>query len=264
MFCYFANNISTFKMYFGKNIKKIRSIKKLSQLAFADIFGLKRSSVGSYEEGRAEPKLEIIIKIAEHFNISVDSLVNREITVNELYNFHLPDEYINENQHTKKEAYKKQKIKDISLVSSNDILLKSLEHAIAKSENQINLPGLNDKQIAIWVEKDIFNHLPKQIMGNDIIIVFSEFELNDELSLSDKLFFIKSEKKLSISEIKQINKDEFLLVSPDNVPVAIHKNKIDYLLPVEKHISNNPVINNVESDRIRKLELLINDLYNRI
>ena len=252
------------KMHFGKNIKKIRSIKKLSQLAFAETFGLKRSSVGSYEEGRAEPKLEIIIKIAKHFNISADSLVNREITVNELYNFHLPDEYINEIQHTKKETDKKQEIKDISLVSANNILLKSLEHAKTKSQNQINLPGLNDKQIAIWVEKDVFNHLPKQIMVNDIIIVYSEFELNDEVSLADKLFFVKNEKKLSIGEIKQINKDEFLLISPDNAPVAIHKNRIDYLLPVEKHISNNPVVNNVESDRIRKLELLINDLYNRI
>lgn len=251
-------------MYFGKNIKKIRSIKKLSQVAFAEMFGLKRSSIGSYEEERAEPKLEIIIKIAKYFNISVDSLVNREITVNELYNFHLPDEIIDNNKGAKKIQEQKQLIKDISLVSSNDILLKSLEYAISNSENRIYLPGLNDKQIAIGIEKDVFNSLPKQIRLNDTIIVNSEFNLNDELSLLDKLFFVKSGKSLSIGEIKQISKDTFLLISPDNAPVPIAKNIVDYLLPVEKHISNNPVINHAESDRISKLELLINDLYNRI
>ena len=114
------------------------------------------------------------------------------------------------------------------------------------------------------VDKDVFNHLPKQIRLNDIIIVNSEFNLNDEPNLLDKLFFVKSEKSLIIGELKQINKDEFLLISHDNAPVTIAKNKVDYLLPVEKHISNNPDINHTESDRIRKLELLINDLYNRI
>ena len=252
-------------MYFGKNIKKIRSIKKLSQLAFAELFGLKRSSIGSYEEERAEPKLEIIIKIAKHFNISVDSLVNREITVNELYNFHLPDEIIDKGQGTKKIQGKKQLIKDIPLVSANDILLKSLEHAITKSESQINLPGLKDNQIAILVEKNVFNHLPEQIKLNDIIIVNSDLKLNDELNLHDKLFFIKkSGESLGITEIKQINKEEILLISHDSTPETIAKNKIDYLMPIEKHISNSPASNTTESDRIRKLELLINDLYKRI
>jgi len=251
-------------MYFGKNIKKIRSIKKLSQLAFAELFGLKRSSIGSYEEERAEPKLEIIIKIAKHFNISVDSLVNREITVNELYNFHLPDEIVDKSQGTKKIQGKKQLIKDIPLVSANDVLLKSLEHAITKSDSQINLPGLKDNQIAILVEKDVFNHLPEQIKLNDIIIVNSDLKLNDELNLHDKLFFIKSGKSTEIIEIKQINKEEILLISHDSAPETIAKNKIDYLMPIEKHISNSPASNTTESDRIRKLELLINDLYKRI
>lgn len=251
-------------MHFGKNIRKIRSIKKLSQVAFAEIFGLKRSSIGSYEEGRAEPKLEIIIKIASHFNISVDSLVNREITVNELYNFHLPDEYSNDREYASKNKDKKQEIQSIPLVSSDDILLISLEQAKIKSENHIYLPGLNDKQIAISIEQDVFHPLAEQIKIKDIIIVYSKFEWNDELSLKDKFFLVKTKNKLSISEVKQINQDEFLLFSADNIPVTIHKSTIDYLLPVEKHISNNTVVNNVESDRLRKMELLINDLYNRI
>jgi DNA-binding XRE family transcriptional regulator len=51
----------------GKNVRKIRTVKKLSQAAFAEIFNLARPSVGAYEEERSEPKLETVIQIASLF-----------------------------------------------------------------------------------------------------------------------------------------------------------------------------------------------------
>lgn len=72
---------------FGKNIRKIRSLKSLSQQAFADIFDLKRGTLGAYEEGRSEPKTETIIKIANHFSISIDDILTKELTVNQLLKF---------------------------------------------------------------------------------------------------------------------------------------------------------------------------------
>ncbi|MCV6631004.1 MAG: helix-turn-helix domain-containing protein [Flavobacteriaceae bacterium] len=73
--------------YFGKNIKKIRSVKGLSQQAFAELFDLKRGTLGAYEEGRSEPKIETIIKIAKYFSIKIDHLLTEDITVNELLKF---------------------------------------------------------------------------------------------------------------------------------------------------------------------------------
>ncbi|BDD08423.1 hypothetical protein FUAX_08550 [Fulvitalea axinellae] len=75
----------------GKNIKKIRTIKKLSQAKFAELFNLARPSVGAYEEGRSEPKIDTIILISKHFGLSVDSLLTRDITVNELAHFDIVD-----------------------------------------------------------------------------------------------------------------------------------------------------------------------------
>ncbi|HEX8658421.1 MAG TPA: LexA family transcriptional regulator [Hymenobacter sp.] len=71
----------------GKNIRKLRTVKKLSQAAFAELFGLARPSVGAYEEGRSEPKMETLIQIAHHFGLSVDLLLTKELTINELYHF---------------------------------------------------------------------------------------------------------------------------------------------------------------------------------
>jgi len=73
--------------YFGKNIKKIRSIKKLSQAKFAEIFNLTRGSIGAYEEGRAEAKIDLVIEIAKYFSITLEQLLSKEITINELYGF---------------------------------------------------------------------------------------------------------------------------------------------------------------------------------
>lgn len=72
---------------FGKNIKKIRGVKRLSQQAFAELFDLKRATLGAYEEGRSEPKIETIIKIANYFSIAIDDLLTSELTVNKLLQF---------------------------------------------------------------------------------------------------------------------------------------------------------------------------------
>lgn len=71
----------------NKNIKKIRTVKKISQQAFADLFSITRASVGSYEEGRAEPKIGLAMEIANKFGISVDGLLNKELTINEISGF---------------------------------------------------------------------------------------------------------------------------------------------------------------------------------
>lgn len=70
--------------FFGTNIKKIRQVKGLSQKAFADLFDLNRGVISSYEEGRAEPKIETILKVASHFNLKLDKLLTETLQVNQL------------------------------------------------------------------------------------------------------------------------------------------------------------------------------------
>ena len=73
--------------HIGKNIKKIRSVKGLSQQAFADLFNLSRGNISSYEEGRAEPKIEIILQIANYFSIPLELFIQKDLSVNELLNY---------------------------------------------------------------------------------------------------------------------------------------------------------------------------------
>nr|WP_243464435.1 helix-turn-helix transcriptional regulator [Riemerella anatipestifer] len=73
--------------YFGTNIKKIRQIKGLSQQAFADMLNLTRGIISSYEDGRAEPKVETLLRIAQFLDMKADDLISKPLTVNQLANF---------------------------------------------------------------------------------------------------------------------------------------------------------------------------------
>ena len=62
------------------NIRLLRKRNGWTQQDLADNTGLKRSLIGAYEEGRAEPSVEKLIGFAEVFNISVDDLVGIDLS----------------------------------------------------------------------------------------------------------------------------------------------------------------------------------------
>lgn len=64
---------------FGNNIKTLRNSLNLSQQEFGDLFSLSRGSIGSYEEGRADPKIESLVKISNHFNLPIDDLLKKKL-----------------------------------------------------------------------------------------------------------------------------------------------------------------------------------------
>lgn len=77
----------------SKNIKLLRKINNLTQEEFADKINITRSQVGSYEEGRAEPRLSTISKIAKYFSVKIESLLNVDFEnyLNDDKNFNIHD-----------------------------------------------------------------------------------------------------------------------------------------------------------------------------
>lgn len=71
----------------GKNIKKIRNVKGMSQQAFADLFDLSRGNISSYEELRAEPKIDIVTRIANFFSIPLTDFIEKDLSINELLHY---------------------------------------------------------------------------------------------------------------------------------------------------------------------------------
>ncbi|MBX7126443.1 MAG: LexA family transcriptional regulator [Cyclobacteriaceae bacterium] len=63
----------------NENIRWIRKKLEMTQDQFATRLGIKRSLVGAYEEGRAEPRLELLQQMAQLAGLSVDVLISKDL-----------------------------------------------------------------------------------------------------------------------------------------------------------------------------------------
>ncbi len=67
--------------FLSKNIKYLRKSDGLTQEKLALKIGVNRAMVGSYEEGRAIPKLTALQTLSHYFNVSLDDLVNKDLSL---------------------------------------------------------------------------------------------------------------------------------------------------------------------------------------
>lgn len=65
--------------FIQKNIRHLRKIRGLTQETLAEDLCISRSRIGSYEEGRSEPPIEILIQFSEYFKIPIDILVKNDL-----------------------------------------------------------------------------------------------------------------------------------------------------------------------------------------
>jgi len=73
-----AHYISILK-YLSKNIRYIRTLKRLSQEQFADDLKVSRSRISSYEENRAKPPIRFLIALSEYAKITMDVLIKEKL-----------------------------------------------------------------------------------------------------------------------------------------------------------------------------------------
>ncbi len=66
--------------FLNQNIKYLRKEYKLTQDGLASKLEIKRSLIGSYEEGRAVPKIQVMQKLSDFFGINIDSLINNDLS----------------------------------------------------------------------------------------------------------------------------------------------------------------------------------------
>ncbi|HLZ16331.1 MAG TPA: helix-turn-helix transcriptional regulator, partial [Cyclobacteriaceae bacterium] len=67
----------------NENIRTLRKKLQLTQDEFAQRLGIKRSLVGAYEEGRAEPRAELLQKMASLFGTTMEALISTDMTRSE-------------------------------------------------------------------------------------------------------------------------------------------------------------------------------------
>ncbi len=59
-------------------LKNLRRERKMTQGNLAEVFHISQTSVSKYENGEAVPDLEMVVKMADFFGVSLDEFVLRE------------------------------------------------------------------------------------------------------------------------------------------------------------------------------------------
>jgi len=188
-------------------------VKKMSQNDFAKLLGVARPSIGAYEEGRAEPKIETVIQIAKYFGISIDSLLTKEITVNELLKFKIleKDEI----------AHKKQSDKDDLLHSTPYISVNQQAEYVVQFGNRDfinNLPTLQvpftraQKSRAFQVYGSEMDTGAGSIQ-NDDVLVCDFFDHKKKSWIADQIYVVVHQHGVAQKRFSKVEKDAFHFTS---------------------------------------------------
>lgn len=65
-------------MELSKRLKEIREEKGLSQRELAKLLNIDKSTVAKYETGERSPDADMIVKLADFFDVSTDFLLGRK------------------------------------------------------------------------------------------------------------------------------------------------------------------------------------------
>ncbi len=67
-------------MKIAKNIKALRDQKRLSQEQLAEDLGITRARLGAYEESRNQPPIDMLIRLSDYFQVSIDALIRADFS----------------------------------------------------------------------------------------------------------------------------------------------------------------------------------------
>ena len=194
----------------GKNIKKIRNVKGLSQQAFAELFQLTRGNISSYEEMRAEPKIEVIISIANYFGIPLNDFVQKDLSVNELLHYNteivLKTEKLKINYQLVKVPYVSAiQIDDYVKQYNNEEFILGLPDLIVPCSSKFNL-------IAIEIQDSETLPLGFNFKNGDVLI-FESIEKENMHRIQNRLGMIVGESGIKTGVFKEENGGIFLFLN---------------------------------------------------
>ena len=121
------------KSKLAENIRFLRFTNNLEQSELAKIIGVKQGQISAYERGVSTPKFDGILKLMDHFKITANDLISRDLA---------------------KEGTEHSK--ELSGVDNNHIIgmyQRELEKMREQIENDKDIPGLLDMLAKIYPEE---------------------------------------------------------------------------------------------------------------
>lgn len=67
-------------IHFYDNVRYLRNLRGLDQEELSIEFGVRGGTVSGWETGKSRPNFEVLLKIAEYFEVNLDDLVYKNIS----------------------------------------------------------------------------------------------------------------------------------------------------------------------------------------
>ena len=64
----------------NERIKELRLVKGISQVDLAKRLNVSKQSVSNWENDNIQPSIDVLVKLANVFNVSTDYMLGREVT----------------------------------------------------------------------------------------------------------------------------------------------------------------------------------------
>lgn len=216
-----------------KNLKYLRTKKKISQQYLADAMKIPRTTLGDYERGKTEPNLEMLVKLSDFFDIKVDDLIRSNIS-------HLDYEILR-NKHMKVLA--------ISVDQNNR---ENIELVDTKAEAGY-LESFQDPEYIRELPKISFPNMPDgsyrgfEIRGDSMqpmepgsIVICSYVEQIDHIKDGETYVVVSKEDGLVYKRVRVDRENMQLVLISDNeayLPYEIEYEEIDEVWRYYAHLS---------------------------
>ena len=247
--------------FFGKNIRKIRTAKKISQTVFAELFSLKRGSIGAYEEGRAEAKIETIIEIANYFKVSVDQLLCKELTFNDIYHI---GEISKKYSEIVNPGFKLASAPLVTIADRQDFLYNLNNQDFLNERTKISLPELKAGCIAFEItESDFMTEM--MISGKIKLLIGLPVRSGLNSLKKDALYLMITPEKFNIGSAFQEN--DVLKIVPvgySTVPSISEKDNVLAVFEIDLVVSDGMGYNSELQNRLVRIEHKINHLVEKL
>jgi transcriptional regulator with XRE-family HTH domain len=195
----------------GANIKKIRTTKGLSQQAFADLFELTRGNISSYEDNRAEPRIETVIQIANYFGIPLNQFITESLSIHEILKYN-GDQLIVDEKHM-------MNLQMRSVPFINDTIYmkcsyRELSFNDSESFPKLILPEVNNRNmLALSFNPNISHHesLPQYQTGD--VLIFEEVTQQNIHLCQNKTGLFTADHEIMIGRYKTVGEKIDLILN---------------------------------------------------
>ena len=83
-------------MHLSQNIKHLRKVARLNQHELGEAVGKTHAVIGSYENGRNQPPLDVLIALSDFFKVNIDDLIFKDLSKEEANPYEKKEATVNE------------------------------------------------------------------------------------------------------------------------------------------------------------------------